>query len=50
MKLTKTHIIAIIAVAMVVITINAVYRVRHFGRVEQQYWESLDAGDAGDAD
>jgi hypothetical protein len=48
MKITRPYIIAIIAVAMVVITINAVYRVRYFGRVEKEYWESKEAGaDAG---
>jgi hypothetical protein len=33
---------------MVVITINAVIRVRYFGMKEREYWMGLDAGDGGE--
>lgn len=46
MKVTKPYIVATILIAMFIITVNAVIRVRYFGRVEQQYWESKDAGGA----
>jgi len=48
-KLTRTHIILIIAVAMALITYNAMIRVRYFGQKEREYWTSLEAGADGGA-
>jgi len=47
-KITRTHIALIIGFAMVLITINAVIRVRYFGMKEREYWMGLDAGDGGE--
>jgi hypothetical protein len=47
-KITRPYIIAIVLIAMAIITINAIWRVRYFGAVEKQYWESKDA--AADSD
>lgn len=46
-KLTRTHIILIVGVAMVLITYNAMIRVRYFGAKEREYWLSLDASSDG---
>jgi hypothetical protein len=36
MTLSRTHIALLIGLAMVIITVNAAYRVRYFGQVEAQ--------------
>jgi hypothetical protein len=46
MKVTRTHIVVIIVLSMVVITLNAIWRVRYFGQKEREWQEAHDAGDA----
>lgn len=43
MKLTRTHIALLAAVAVAVVTLNALWRVRYFGQKEREYWEGRDA-------
>jgi hypothetical protein len=40
-KLTKTHIAVFLVIAIVIITLNAVWRVRYFGQKEREYQEGL---------
>jgi hypothetical protein len=49
MQLSRTHIALLIGLAMVIITINAAYRVRYFGEQERRLREAEAADAGGDA-
>jgi hypothetical protein len=47
MKVTRTHIVVIIAISVAVITLNAIWRVRYFGQKEREWQETHDGGAEG---
>ncbi len=44
MKLTRTHIAIFLFFCVILVTLNALWRVRYFGAKEREYREGLEAG------